>query len=200
MAGKLVASRDSENSCVSSSCTSHEKVCSIVRPIYGRSPTDDLNDLDENNAIWGILINVTLQVAVSLGRDFLENLRCTKNQPLKSVKQLFQVTEKLIKDQTEISGLTTIDYKEPTWRSTTLLCDKAIEITNAKTNVFANSVLCLGSMSDQPVEAWKNKIKWYLENRYLKDLNRIDEEPMEFEWKNLQDSLHWAFSKRVKKL
>ena len=38
-------------------------------------------------------------------------------------------------------------------------------------------------MSDQPVEACQNQIKWYLENRYLKDLNRIDEEPMEFEWK-----------------
>ena len=25
-------------------------------------------------------------------------------------------------------------------------------------------------MRDEPVEAWKNKIKWYLENRYLKDL------------------------------
>ena len=86
--------------------------------------------------------------------------------------QLFQVIEK-----TEISGLTTIDYKEPTWRSTTLLCDTAIEITNTKTYVFADSVLCLGSMSDQPLEAWKNKIKWYLENRFLKDLNR-----MEFEW------------------
>ena len=64
-----------------------------------------------------------------------------------------------------------------------LLCDKAIEITNAKTYVFADSVLCLEQMSDQPIEAWKNKIKWYLEHRYLKDLNRIDGEPMEFEWK-----------------
>ena len=27
-----------------------DKVYSIVRKIYGRSPTDDLNDLDENNA------------------------------------------------------------------------------------------------------------------------------------------------------
>ena len=83
----------------------------------------------------------------------MENLRFTKNQLLKSVNQLFQVTEKLLKDQSEISGLTTIDSKEPTWRSTTLQCDKAIEITNAKTYVFADSVLCLGSMSDQPVEA-----------------------------------------------
>ena len=42
---------------------------------------------------------------------------------------------------------------------------------------------CLGGISTESVEAWKNKIKWYLETRYLKDLNRIDGEPTEFEWK-----------------
>ena len=57
------------------------------------------------------------------------------------------------------------------------------EFANAKTYVFGDSVLCLESISDQLVEAWKNKIKWYFENRHLKDLNRIDGEPMEFEWK-----------------
>ena len=44
-------------------------------------------------------------------------------------------------------------------------------------------MLFLRSISDQPIEAWKNKIIWFLENRYLKDLNRIDGESMEFEWK-----------------
>ena len=132
-----------------------EKVCSIVRQTYGRSPTDDLNDLDVNNTKWCIFMNVTLQAAVHLGRDSLENLRFTKkNQFLKSVKQLFQVTERLIKDRTEISGLTTIDYEQLTWRSTTLLCDKAVEITNANTSVLSDSVLCQGGISDQPVEAW----------------------------------------------
>ena len=113
----------------------------------------------------------------------MENLRFTKNQFLKSAKQLFQVTDKLIEDQTEISGLTTIDYKELTWTSTSLLCDEAFEITNAKTYVFADSVLCLKSVRDEPVEAWENKIRGYLENRYLKELNRMDGEPIEFEWK-----------------
>ena len=47
------------------------KVYSIVRQIYGRSPTDDLNDLDVNTAV----LNVTLQAAVLLGRDHIENLR-----------------------------------------------------------------------------------------------------------------------------
>ena len=120
-----------------------EKVYSIVRQIYGRSPTDDLNDLDVNNAVWGTFMNVTLQAAVHLGRDYMGNPPFTKNQLLMSAKQLFQMTGKLIKDQTEISGLTTINYKEPAWRSTTLPCDKAIGITNAKTYVFADSVLCL---------------------------------------------------------
>ena len=98
------------------------------------------------------------------------------------MKQLFQVTKKLIEEQVEISNLTTIDYKELTWISTSLLCAKAFEITNAKTYIFSDSVPCLGPMSDQPVEGWKNKIKWYVK-RYLKDLTRIDGGPMEFEWK-----------------
>ena len=97
------------------------KVCSIVRNNYGRSPTDDLNDLDVDTAVWGTFMNVRLQAAVHLGRDYMENLRFTKNQLLKSVKQFFQVTEKLIKDQKEINNLSTIDYKELTWRSTSFL-------------------------------------------------------------------------------
>ena len=64
-----------------------EKVYSIVRKVYGQSPTDELNDFDVNNAVWCIFMNVTLQAAVHLGRGFLENLRFTKNQLLKSVKR-----------------------------------------------------------------------------------------------------------------
>ena len=40
----------------------------------------------------------------------------------------------------------------------------------------------LGGISTEPVQAWKDKIKKYLETRYLKELDRIDGEPMEFEW------------------
>ena len=38
-------------------------------------------------------------------------------------------------------------------------------------------------MRDEPIVAWKNKIRWYLENNHLKDLNRVDSKPTEFEWK-----------------
>ena len=159
-----------------------EKVYSIIRKIYGQSPTDDLNDLDVNTAVWGVFLNVTLQEAVHLGRDHLESLRFTKNQLLKSVKQLSLVTEKLIEDQKEISNLTTIDHEELTWRSTSLLCDNAFEITNAQTYIFADSVLCLGTMSDLPVEAWKNKKMVFgnsLSQRSESNRWRTDGVPME---------------------
>ena len=65
------------------------------------------------------------------------------NQLLKSMKQLFQVIKRLIEGQIEICILTRINYDELTWRSTSLLCDKAFEITNAKTDIFSDSRLCL---------------------------------------------------------
>ena len=84
---------------ISPDCVPHmNKVFSIVRQTYGRSPTDDLNDLDVNTAIWGIFMTVTLHAAVHLGQDFSGNLRYTKNQPLKSVRHLFQTTDRLITD------------------------------------------------------------------------------------------------------
>ena len=81
-----------------------ERVFSIVGHRYGLSPTDQMKDLDVNAAFWSTLVSVTLQAAAHLGQDNTENLGSTQNQ----LRQLFPVTERLITDQTEITGLTTI--------------------------------------------------------------------------------------------
>ena len=86
------------------------------------------------------------------------------------------MTERLITGQTEIAGLTTIDWQQPTWRETTLLTDSAVQFATAKTYVFSDSLLCLGGISDEPGEAWESRIKWFLETRSLKDLDWIDGE------------------------
>ena len=41
------------------------------------------------------------------------------------------------------------------------------------------------------------KIKWYVESDYLKDLNRIDGEPMEFEWKILPGLTTFDFLEQI---
>ena len=91
-----------------------------------------------------------------------------------------------MKEQIEIIGLSTINWDQPMWRESSLLCGRAVRIMKSQTYVFCDSVLCLGGISPEPVEAWKGKTKWYLETRYLKELDRIDGEPMEFECKILQ--------------
>ena len=65
--------------------------------------------------------------------------------------------------------LTTIDSQQLMWRETTLY-DRLSAMS--------------GRFSDEPVKARESKINWFLETRYLKDLDRIDGEPMEFEWTN----------------
>ena len=51
-----------------------ETVFSIVRKIYDREPTDNMDDLDVNAAIWGIFLNTFLRAAVHLGQDHAEFL------------------------------------------------------------------------------------------------------------------------------
>ena len=90
---------DPHNLHIFTNCVLHmQKVFSIVRQRYGRSPTGQMKDLDVNAAIWCIFMSVFCQAAAHLGKDYTENLRSTKNQHLKSLRQLFQVSERLWTD------------------------------------------------------------------------------------------------------
>ena len=117
-------------------------------------------------------MNTALQAPVHLGQDYDQNFRFVKNHYLEFfLKKLLKETEKLIKNRTEINGVSLIDYEDYTLSATSLLCDRICQISNAKTHVFADSVLCLGGIKENPNEAWKEKIKWYFESNHLKDSN-----------------------------
>ena len=81
-----------------------EAVFSIVRKIYEREPSDPMDDLDANMAIWRMFLNTTLQAAVHLGQDCEANLRLLKNHLWNSAELLFHETGRLISEQTEITG------------------------------------------------------------------------------------------------
>ena len=44
-----------------------EKVHSIIRQVYGRSPTDDSNDLDENNAFCVFFHEAVIEMIIKAG-------------------------------------------------------------------------------------------------------------------------------------
>ena len=88
----------------SSAVVSHmDNVYSIVRQTYDRGPTDEMDDLYVNAAIWRMFVNTTLRAAVHPGQDHDRNLRSVENQFWSSLKKLFNENENLIKNQTEIT-------------------------------------------------------------------------------------------------
>ena len=131
---------------------------------------------------WGQSMTATLQAAVPLGKDYDMNLFC-KELSLENNGTAFQGDRKAGQCQTENAGRSLINFQDLRWMSTSLLHSRACQYTTAKVCVFFDSVLCLGEMGDDPVESWKSKIHWYSDNNYFKDLNRIDGQPTEFEWK-----------------
>ena len=57
-------------------------------------------------------MNATLPTAVHLGQDCEANLRYVKNILWNTAKQSFSEIAKLISGQTEITGLSSIDFKD----------------------------------------------------------------------------------------
>ena len=200
---KLVASRNLEdsgnpkagnrkwphNSRMSSAVVPRmEKVFSIVRKIYDRSFHGQLGGPRRDHRPPYGVYSWTPHFPHCKQQSILVKLVCRiYDLPRINSWSLWNSCSEWQKNWSRIRKKTVmwprLIFKELTWSATSLLRDKAFEITNAKTYVFADSVLCLGSMRGEPIEAWKNNIKWCLENRYLKDLNRIDGESMEFKWK-----------------
>ena len=119
-----------------------EAVFSIVRKIYGREHDDPADDMDVNMAIWGIFLNTILQAAVHLGQGNNHNLRFVQNHLWNSVGQLSNEAGKLFGEQEETTGVSIMKFKDASWMSTSLLCEKAYQITNAKAPLLRLCALC----------------------------------------------------------
>ena len=131
-------------------------------------------------------MSATVDAAGHLWINYLENLHSDKNQAQRTRKQLFNVSKKLITDQTEIRGVSKIDRHSHSWQRTSLLSDKGIQLSTAKAFVFSASVLCLGKMYEYPkaTDAWREKMEWTTVSPQCRELDRVDGEPMEFECPN----------------
>ena len=147
----------SNNFQISVACVPHlDKIYSNLGQKIGRTSRDDMNDLDSNSLVRRMFMTATLDAAVHLGQDYLENVNSTKNQTQRTIRQLFDVTQKLITDRKEIQVMSKINWHTHLGQKTTLLTDKAVQLSTIKIDVFSDSVLCLGKMNPYPesIDAW----------------------------------------------
>ena len=85
----------------------------------------------------------------------------------------------------EIFGVSTIAWDQTPWMTSTLIHENAIKLSTAKIYVFSNSVLCFGGIiADYPpsVKSWTDKSERFTHSTPYRELERIDGEPVVFEW------------------
>ena len=102
-----------------------------------------------------------------------------------TLKQMFDISAKLVAEQDEISGLETLGWKNHSWKYLSLIGDeRIINLQRTKVYVFSDSVLCLGKIHQNPEanEAWKERIEWITSSQSYRDFDGINGEPTELEW------------------
>ena len=79
----------------------------------------------------------------------------------------------------------TIDCENSSWKYLSLIGDEqVISLQRTKVHEFSDSVLCLGKTNANPRSniACEQRLEWFKSSPEYRTLDRIDGEPMEFEW------------------
>ena len=127
----------------------------------------------------------TMNAATFMGKNFSTIQNFIMNSEDLTLKQMFDITAKLVSDQDEIHCLDNIHWGKNSWRQLSLIGDETvINLQRTKVYVFSDSVLCLGKIHSHPEsnEAWKNRIAGVKSEKSYRDYDGINGEPTEFEW------------------
>ena len=68
-------------------------------------------DGEEHSMIWGMFAAVTMNSAVLMGKNYQNNCHSTVNTTDLTLKQMFDISTKLVSEQDEISGFETIGWE-----------------------------------------------------------------------------------------
>ena len=94
-------------------------------------------------------MSVTLESALFMGKNYSDNQHSIKNTKDLTMKQMFDISAKLVSEQDEIYGVKTIGWEDYSWKYLSLIGDEqVISLHRTKVYVFSDSVLCLGKIHE----------------------------------------------------
>ena len=107
-------------------------------------------------------MSVTLESAVFMGKNNSDNWHSIKNTEDLTMKQMFDISAKLVSEQDEIYGVKTINWENSLWKYLSLIGDEqVISLQRTKVYVFSDSVLCLGKIHENsPNQTLHGNINW----------------------------------------
>ena len=138
-----------------------------------------------------------------MGKNYLNNCQSIANTKDFTLKQMFDISTILVSEQDEISRLETIGWENHSWKYLSLIGDeRVINLQRTKVYVLSDSVLCLGRILEdtQSNDAWEQRLGWLKSSQNYRNFDRIDGEPMEFEWNIFPGSNTAQLGEEVKRL
>ena len=93
---------------------------------------------------------VTMESAVFMGKNFQNNCQFIVITADLTLKQMFDISTKLVSEQDEISGLDTLGWDNHSWKYLSLIGDERVaNLQRTKVYVFSDSVLCFGKIFEK---------------------------------------------------
>ena len=85
-----------------------------------------MEDGEKHSVIWRMFMSVTLESAVFMGKTYSDNWHSIKNTKNLTMKQMFDISAKLVSEQDEIYGVKTIDWENSPWKYLSLIGDEQV--------------------------------------------------------------------------
>ena len=90
-----------------------------------------------------------MESAVVMGKNYSNNQHSIKITRDLTMKQMFDISSKLVSEQDEIYGVKTINWEGYSWKYLSLIgVEQVISLQRTKVFVFSDSVLCLGKIHE----------------------------------------------------
>ena len=157
----------------------------------------------KHSTVWGMFMAVTMESAVFMGKNYLNNCQSIVNTTDLTLKHMFDISTRLVSEQNEISGLETLGWENHSWKYLSLIGDeRVINLQRMKVYVFSDSVSCFGKIFEnlESNDAWEQRLGWLKYSQNYRNFDRLDGEPMEFEWNIFQGFNTLQLSEEVKSL
>ena len=104
-------------------------------------------DGEEHSLIWRMFVAVTMESAVFMGKNFQNNQNSIVNTADLTLKQMFDISAKLMAEQEEISNLETIGWEKHSWTHLSLIGDERIINFNARRSTSFHILYCVSEGS-----------------------------------------------------
>ena len=86
---------------------------------------------------------VTMESAVFMGKNYLNNCQSIANTTDLTLKQMFEISTRLVSEQDENCGLETIGWETHSWKYLSLSCDeRVINLQHTKIYLRLFRILC----------------------------------------------------------